>query len=187
MSKRKRLVYDSKAGRVAIWILGVLALVFGLAVVACYVFCNNGDVFVEELISGCLAVLFGILEIVILVRSKRLLAKCDEKEEETGDEEKEFVAEEPDERVVIFPTRIKEPDGSVLIYRDKGALVYNGVQIPLDSIKDVSFNNVALAYLPTSYDILLTLNDGYVVHIPAGMDRMQVEEITVNLQEALSR
>lgn len=109
-----------------------------------------------------------------------------EKDLEEGDaSEFEELAGEPYERIVINPTRINEPDGSVLIYRDKGVLVYDKVKIPLDNVKDVSFSNVAMAYLPTSYDILLTMNDGFVLHIPAGMDMMQVQENMMKLQKAL--
>ena len=190
----KRLVYGSKGGRITVWILGILLLVFGVALLLCYFLWNNGDMGKDELILGCFAVVLGILDIVLLIRSKKLMEAIEEAEEEEevekdleeGDaSEFEELAGEPYERIVINPTRINEPDGSVLIYRDKGVLVYDKVKIPLDNVKDVSFSNVAMAYLPTSYDILLTMNDGFVLHIPAGMDMMQVQENMMKLQKAL--
>ncbi|MBP5391001.1 MAG: hypothetical protein J6Y40_02835 [Bacteroidales bacterium] len=190
----KRLVYGSKGGRITVWILGILLLVFGVALLLCYFFWNNGDMGMDESLLGCFAVVLGILDIVLLIRSKKLMEAIEEAEEEEevekdleeGDaSEFEELAGEPYERIVINPTRINEPDGSVLIYRDKGVLVYDKVKIPLDNVKDVSFSNVAMAYLPTSYDILLTMNDGFVLHIPAGMDMMQVQENMMKLQKAL--
>ena len=34
--------------------------------------------------------------------------------------------EEPDDLVVINPTRVNEPDGAILVYRKEGVLLFDG-------------------------------------------------------------
>ena len=62
--------------------------------------------------------------------------------------------EEPDDLVVINPTRVNEPDGAILVYRKEGVLVFDGKQIPIGKIVEgyVSNSNNN-PYLPVAYHI----------------------------------
>ena len=84
LSKHNRYVIESKAGRVAVWILAVLLLAFGTALLvfelmSAWLDCVDCDpVRVESLVLGGLAVLFGILDIAFLIRNKKRLAEIEE-------------------------------------------------------------------------------------------------------------
>ena len=49
--------------------------------------------------------------------------------------------EEPDDLVVINPTRVNEPDGAILVYRKEGVLVFDGKQIPIGKIVEGYVSN----------------------------------------------
>ena len=92
---------------------------------------------------------------------------------------------EPDAQVVVDPTRTNEPDGSILIYRKEGVLVFNGMQIPLDKIVDAFVINVNdNPYIPATYHIQLNLGNRQHVRIPAGTVAEWAEEALKQLQEA---
>ena len=95
------------------------------------------------------------------------------------------LSQEPDVVIVVNPTKANEPEGSILLYRKEGVLVYGDKQIPLDRIVDVSMNNVSNPYIPGAYHLLLALSDGQVAHIPAGQDRDWAHEALLHLREAL--
>ena len=87
--------------------------------------------------------------------------------------------EEPDDLVVINPTRINEPDGAVL--------VFDGKQIPIGKIVEgyVSNSNNN-PYLPVAYHILLGMDDKNIVHIPVGQDFEWAQEALKQLQAAIA-
>ena len=95
--------------------------------------------------------------------------------------------EEPDDLVVINPTRINEPDGAILVYRKEGVLLFDGKQIPIDKIVEgyVSNSNNN-PYLPVAYHILLAMDDKNIVHIPAGQDFEWAQEALKQLQAAIA-
>lgn len=148
-------VYESKSGRISSWIISLFILVMGLVVVIISLI-HYPDIDTDVLITGCLGVVFGVIGILSLNRKKK--APVDDSEEESPVPVQEPLEGEPDEQIVVSPTQINESKGSIYLYRDKGILVYDGVQIPLDSISDVSFNNVAPnPYVPGEYHILVIL------------------------------
>ena len=95
--------------------------------------------------------------------------------------------EEPDDLVVINPTRINEPDGAILVYRKEGVLLFDGKQIPIDKIVEgyVSNSNNN-PYLPVAYHILLGMDDKNIVHIPVGQDFEWAQEALKQLQAAIA-
>jgi hypothetical protein len=95
---------------------------------------------------------------------------------------------EPDDQVVVNPTRANEPDGSVLVYRKEGVLVFDGVQIPMDKLVDAFVINVnENPYIPAAYHIQLNLGNHQFVQIPAGNDAEWAAEALKQLQEACAR
>ena len=93
--------------------------------------------------------------------------------------------DEPDEVIILDPTRANEVDGAILLYRKEGLLVFGTALIPIDLIKDISVNNVSNPYLPGAYHLLLMLKDGRVAHIPAGQDGEWANEALKQLREAV--
>ena len=92
---------------------------------------------------------------------------------------------EPDAQVVVNPTRANEPDGSVLVYRKEGVIVFDGVQIPMDKLADAFVINVNdNPYIPQTYHIQLNLGNGRSVRIPAGNDAEWAGEALKQLQAA---
>ena len=95
--------------------------------------------------------------------------------------------EEPDDLVVINPTRVNEPDGAILVYRKEGVLLFDGQQIPIGKIVEgyVSNSNNN-PYLPVAYHILLGMDDKNIVHIPVGQDFEWAQEALKQLQAAIA-
>jgi hypothetical protein len=92
---------------------------------------------------------------------------------------------EPDAQIVIVPTRANEPDGSVLVYKKEGVLVFDGMQIPIDKLVDALVVNVNdNPYIPAAYHIQLNLGNHQFVQIPAGNDAEWATEALKQLQEA---
>ena len=95
--------------------------------------------------------------------------------------------EEPDDLVVINPTRINEPDGAIRVYRKEGVLVFDGKQIPIGKIVDGCVSNSNNnPYLPVAYHILLGMDDKNIVHIPVGQDFEWAQEALKQLQAAIA-
>ena len=187
MAKRD-FIYDTKAGRVSLAILAVFLLVMGLVLVVLSVLLGRAekDGFWQTLVLGVASVVYGVCNLVVLKKRK---ARGIPEEEGTdvaeGDCEPIQIAGEPDDVIVVNPTKANEPDGSILIYRKEGILVFYDKQIPLDKIVDVSVTNVSNPYIPGAYHLLLVLSDGKVAHIPAGADREWANEALIQLREAI--
>ena len=188
MAKRD-FIYDTKAGRVSLAILAVFLLVMGLVLVVMSVLLGRAekDGFWQTLVLGVASVVYGVCNLVVL--KKRKARGIPEEEEGTdeaeGDSELIQIAGEPDDVIVVNPTKANEPDGSILIYRKEGVLVFFDKKIPLDKIVDVSVTNVSNPYIPGAYHLLLVLSDGKVTHIPAGADREWANEALIQLREAI--
>ena len=94
---------------------------------------------------------------------------------------------EPDDIVVVNPTRLEDPLGIVKVYRKERLLVYGNARIPMDAIVDFSFSNVSNPYLPSEYHLLLRLADGRVLHVPAGPDAAFAEEVLQELRQTIAQ
>lgn len=93
---------------------------------------------------------------------------------------------EPDDQIVVNPTRANEPDGCILLYRKEGVLVYGDKRIPIDKIVDAFVINInSNPYLPPEYYLRLNLEDGKFERIPAGLDAEWAQEALKQLQEAV--
>jgi len=186
MAKRD-FIYDTPSGRTYLWVMSVLLIAAGLAMLVLYLVAGSAskNMAASLIVAGC-SILFGVGQIIVLRRkAAERMKKVALDEPVVPLPESEPLPEEPDERIVVNPARINEPTGSVLLYREQGVLVYDGVQIHTDSIRDITFNNVANAYLTPEYHIILVLSDGRSLHIPAGMDGAYAQEAAQELQDAL--
>lgn len=181
MKEKRDYINESKTGRISLWIISVFILVIGMVLVFFSLTHLPDEDIYNLLIPGGLGIVFGIIGIITLQRGKK--APVVNSEEVPSASTQEPLEEEPDEQIVVSPTHINESTGSIFVYRNKGILIYNGIQIPMDSISDVSFNNAAMAYLPEDYHILVNFKDGRVLHIPVGMDRTFAQEVAMDLRD----
>lgn len=187
MAKRD-FIYDTKGGRISMAIISVLLILMGLVLVVLSIMLGRADKggFWQALIIGVGSVVSGVCSLIVLKKRPAL-----ELPDDDVDVEPEPVAEptslpqEPDELIVVNPTKANEPEGSLLLYRKEGVLVYGDKQIPLDMITDVSLTNVSNPYIQGAYHLLLVLSNGQVAHIPAGPDRTWANEALLHLREAL--
>ena len=189
MAKRD-FIYDTKAGRVSLAILAVFLLVMGLVLVVLSVLLGRAekDGFWQTLVLGVACVAYGVCNLVVLKKRRPQVLPdedvADADEPEIGTKPIQ-IAGEPDDVIVVNPTKANEPEGSILLYRKEGVLVFFDKQIPLDKIVDVSVTNVSNPYIPGAYHLLLVLSDGKVTHIPAGPDREWANEALLQLRDAL--
>ena len=136
----------------------------------------------EEWITIAFLIVLAIIGLIYLILKKR------SKEPQKPDTKPVALPAEPDEQVVVNPTRANEPDGAILVYRQEKVLVYNGTQIPMDQIVDAFVINVNdNPYIPAAYHIQLNLGKNKAARIPAGNDAEWAHEALKQLQEAIAR
>ena len=136
----------------------------------------------EEWITIALLIVLAIIGLICLILRKR------SKKPQMPDTKPVALPADPDDQVVINPTRANEPDGAVFIYRKEGVLVFNGTQIPMDRIVDAFVINVNdNPYIPAAYHIQLNLGNGKAARIPAGNDAEWANEALKQLKEAIDR
>ena len=94
---------------------------------------------------------------------------------------------EPDDMIVIDPTRGNEPDGVILAYDTKGFLYYNGTIINKSEIRDVTFHNAAIPYFVSDYQIIIaTTSEAHPnVNIKVGSDLEIVKDVLVQIKSHL--
>ena len=185
---RRDFIYDTKGGRISLAIVAVFLLVIGLILVVLSILLGRAekDGFWQTLILGVACVVYGICNLIVLKkRQPRVLPDEDVADEPEIVTESAQLPQEPDDLIVVNPTKANEPEGSILLYRKEGVLVYGDKQIPLDMITDVSMTNVSDPYILGAYHLLLVLSNGQVAHIPAGPDREWANEALIQLREAI--
>ena len=135
-----------------------------------------------EWITIAFLLVLAIIGLIYLVLRKR------SKEPQKPDTKPVPLPAEPDDQIIVNPTRANEPDGSILVYRKENVLVYNGTQIPMDKIVDAFVINVNdNPYIPAAYHIQLNLGNGRAARILAGNDAEWANEALKQLQEAIAR
>lgn len=185
---KRDFIYDTKGGRISLAIVAVFLLVIGLILVVLSILLGRAekDGFWQTLILGVACVVYGICNLIVLKkRQPRVLPDEDVADEPEIVTEPARLPQEPDVLIVVNPTKANEPEGSILLYRKEGVIVYGDKQIPLDMITDVSMTNVSDPYILGAYHLLLVLSNGQVAHIPAGQDREWANEALIQLREAI--
>ena len=133
-----------------------------------------------EWITIAFLIVLAVIGLIYLILRKRSKAP---KEPDT---KPVALPAQPDDLVVVNPTRANEADGAILIYRKEGVLVYKDKRIPIDQIVDAFvINNNSNPYLPPEYYLRLNLEDGSFERIPAGLDAEWAQEALKQLQEAV--
>lgn len=100
---------------------------------------------------------------------------------------------EPDDVIICDPTRGNEAEGAVIIYKsggkdNKGEIIYEDVTLNIADIVDITVKNVAIAYLPNDYSLLVSTTDTKHknLQIHTGTDAMWAEDVCKQLISALS-
>ena len=187
MAKRD-FIYDTKGGRFSLAIIAVFLLVMGIVLLVLSILLGRADKdgFWQTFILGTASIIYGVCNLIVLKkRPPRVLPDDDVADVPETVTETTRLPQEPDELIVVNPTKANEPEGSILLYRKEGVLVFGNKQIPLDMITDVSMKNVSDPYILGAYHLLLVLSNGQVIHIPAGQDREWANEALIQLRDAV--
>lgn len=187
MAKRD-FIYDTKGGRISLAIIAVFLLVMGIVLLVLSMLLGRADKdgFWQTFILGTASIIYGVCNLIVLKkRPPRVLPDDDVADVPETVTEPTQLPQEPDELIVVNPTKANDPEGSILLYRKEGVLVYGDMQIPLDMITDVSMKNVSDPYILGAYHLLLVLSNGEVTHIPAGQDREWANEALIQLRDAV--
>ena len=188
MAKRD-IFYDTKAGRLFLGVLAGVLIVLGLVLLVVGVGAGREyEGFWWTLFMGIASIFSGICSLKTL-KKRKMQAPGDTKPDVIPETEltPKPLSGEPDDQIVVNPTRANEPDGALLLYRKEGLLVYDGRQIPIDRIIDASVTNAnSNPYLPPAYSIRLTLDDKSIILIPTGLDGEWAQEALKQLVAACS-
>lgn len=187
MAKRD-FIYDTKGGRISLAIIAVFLLVMGIVLLVLSMLLGRADKdgFWQTFILGTASIIYGVCNLIVLKkRPPRVLPDDDVADVPETITEPTRLPQEPDELIVVNPTKANDPEGSILLYRKEGVLVYGDMKIPLDMITDVSMKNVSDPYILGAYHLLLVLSNGEVTHIPAGQDREWANEALIQLRDAV--
>ncbi len=187
MAKRD-FIYDTKGGRISLAIIAVFLLVMGIVLLVLSILLGRADKdgFWQTFILGTASIIYGVCNLIVLKkRPPRVLPDDDVADVPETITKPTRLPQEPDELIVVNPTKANDPEGSILLYRKEGVLVYGDMQIPLDMITDVSMKNVSDPYILGAYHLLLVLSNGQVAHIPAGQDREWANEALIQLRDAV--
>ena len=187
MAKRD-FIYDTKGGRISLAIIAVFLLVMGIVLLVLSMLLGRADKdgFWQTFILGTASIIYGVCNLIVLKkRPPRVLLDDDVADVPETITEPTRLPQEPDELIVVNPTKANDPEGSILLYQKEGVLVYGDMQIPLDMITDVSMKNVSDPYILGAYHLLLVLSNGQVAHIPAGQDREWANEALIQLRDAV--
>lgn len=186
MAKRD-LFYDTKAGRTYLCVMAIALLIMGLVLlglsIALKTSGKNG--FWQTLILGVASIVSGICNLIALKKRRMRSPGADQDVEPKPVPADSHILGEPDELIVVNPTKMNDPDGSVRLYRKEGLLVFDNQRIPLSQTADVSMTNVSIPELPAVYHLLLVLSNGQVIHIPAGNDINWANESMKQLHTAV--
>jgi len=188
-------IYDTKAGRIFTVVLAGVLIVLGVVQLVLGVWAGREyEGFWWTLFMGAASILIGICSFIFLKKRKmqapgETAPATEETAPETSPEpvlDSRSLPGEPDELIVVNPTRANEPDGAILVYRAEGVLVYEDKKIPIDKIVDAFvINNNSNPYLPPEYYLRLNMEDGKFERIPAGLDGEWAQEALKQLQEAV--
>lgn len=94
---------------------------------------------------------------------------------------------EPLEVIIVNPLASSDMDGSILVYDDH--LVVAGQEVKRDNIESMTFNNAAIPYVNSQYQLVITSSDESqpVVRMAIGGDAKWAGEVLSQLSEALDR
>lgn len=123
--------------------------------------------------EGVIFILLAILVIFLLMlrdRRKEIIKKELEKNRLSTVDDAISQYGEPDNLVVVNPTRGNDTEGTILEYKSQNLLIINGMPVEKQHVRDVSFSNFAVPYVPNDYKIIVITDipGQDVIHVPLG-------------------
>ena len=190
MAKRD-IFFDTKAGRTYLRVMAFLLIVLGLVLVVLGILLGIRGTkgFWWQLVMGVASIVAGVCQLLFLKNRKMQAPEPEPDTKPVAEAESNPVplAGEPDDVVVLDPTRPNEPEGAILVYRKEGFLLFDGKKFPIDKIVEGSVSNSNNnPYLPVAYHILLVMDDKKMVHFPVGQDFEWAQEARKQLQAAMA-
>lgn len=147
------------------------------------------DLFSPEGLIIIILAIFVVFLLVIRDKQKERLLKESEKNRLASVDDVIAQYGDPDQIVVVNPTRGNDTEGTVLEFKSKNILFINGFPIEKQHVKDVSFSNFANAYLPNDYKVIIITDIAGqdIIHIPlgAGNDAHYANEVVKEIKSLL--
>ena len=94
---------------------------------------------------------------------------------------------EPDELIILDPTRGNEANSVIAVYKAKGIWIIEGEPVERQAIVSATFNNAAVPYTENAYQIILntTLDHAPLIHLSVGRDLNWAKETFEQILSAL--
>lgn len=91
---------------------------------------------------------------------------------------------EPDDSIIINPTRANDPVGIILVYSDKGFIVTDGMRLDIKDITSVAAKNSATPYTLGEFQIVITtvLKGRKSIRLNAGYDFFFADNAAADLR-----
>lgn len=92
-----------------------------------------------------------------------------------------------DDIIIVNPVRANQSDGVIVVYDKKELLIICNIPVKKKDILDVTFNNAAMAYIETDYQIVFTINSesNPYLYIHVGHDASYAKEVLTQIKQHL--
>lgn len=94
---------------------------------------------------------------------------------------------EPDDVILLDPTRGNDAQGVILVYMNRRWFIINGEGISFDDIEDVTFNNTSVVYSQDSYQVVIKLKQESpsCLYLPVGYDREWAIQVVKEIRQLI--
>ena len=94
---------------------------------------------------------------------------------------------EPDDVILLDPTRGNDARGVILVYMERRWFIINGEGISFDDIEDVTFNNTSVVYSQDSYQVVIKLKQESpsCLYLPVGYDREWATQVVKEIRQLI--
>ena len=94
---------------------------------------------------------------------------------------------EPDDVILLDPTRGNDAQGVILVYLERRWFIINGEGISFDDIEDVTFNNTSVVYSQDSYQVVVKLKQesSSCLYLPVGYDREWAIQVVKEIRQLI--
>ena len=96
---------------------------------------------------------------------------------------------EPDDVILLDPTRGNDAQGVILVYMERRWFIINGEGISFDEIEDVTFNNTTIVSAQDSYQVIIKLTGEQPTYfyLPVGYDRSWAVQVVKEIRQLIPK
>ena len=97
---------------------------------------------------------------------------------------------DPDDTIIANPTRGNDVEGCILVYREKGFFIINGLEVKKSEITDyIMKNDGPNPYLPADYQlhITTTLDDYPMLCVSLGNEIFWAEQVVIEFKDEMNK